>query len=244
MVKSVKKAMDILTVLSDRPESPISLQALSEQAGLNKSTCAHIVNTMCDSFFVERVSRKEGYQLGPATYILSRYGIYRQSLVNTSVPVLKWLNKQTNAVVTLAVLCNERRYIVYHIGAQDLPELRDSAIVQGYASPTATGMLLSAYAASENYGHATKRKAVNSKDPLSAELNKEAKKIRARGYAYLHDETECRQTYAFRIAKGDKTVASIGLLYPDSQNTPEYEKRVIKVGMTAAKEISRRLTLI
>lgn len=87
MIKSVKKAMDILTILSSSGEKPITLAKLSEQTGLNKSTCAHIVDTMCESFYVERVSRKEGYRLGPWSFMLSRYGSYRNSLVYSTKSV-------------------------------------------------------------------------------------------------------------------------------------------------------------
>ena len=47
MIKSVKKAMDILTILSANAEEPITLSELAEKTGMNKSTCVHIVDTMC-----------------------------------------------------------------------------------------------------------------------------------------------------------------------------------------------------
>ena len=50
MIKSVKKAMDILTILSNTGETPITLGELASKTGLNKSTCSHIVDTMCESF--------------------------------------------------------------------------------------------------------------------------------------------------------------------------------------------------
>ena len=71
MIKSVKKAMDILTILSNSGETPISLAELAEKTNLNKSTCSHIVDTMCEELYVERVSRKEGYRLGPWSYMRS-----------------------------------------------------------------------------------------------------------------------------------------------------------------------------
>ena len=79
MIKSVKKAMDILTILSNTGETPITLGELASKTGLNKSTCSHIVDTMCESFYVERISRKDGYRLGPWAYMLSRYGGYRST---------------------------------------------------------------------------------------------------------------------------------------------------------------------
>ena len=110
MIKSVKKALDILTILSNSGEKPIPLAELAKQTALNKSTCAHIVDTMCEELYVERVSRKEGYRLGPWAYMLSRYGSYYNSLSKTAYPILKWLHKELDAAVFLSVVCNGRKY--------------------------------------------------------------------------------------------------------------------------------------
>ena len=132
MIKSVKKAMDILTILSNTGETPITLGELASQTGLNKSTCSHIVDTMCESFYVERISRKDGYRLGPWSYMLSRYGGYRSSLVKIASPVLKWLRNRTGASVFISVVCNGRKYIVYHIDRDNLLPMSDGSIIQGY----------------------------------------------------------------------------------------------------------------
>ena len=54
-----------MTLLSSTAESPIPLNEIALRTGLNKSTCAHILEIMCDSQYVERISRKDGYRLGP-----------------------------------------------------------------------------------------------------------------------------------------------------------------------------------
>ena len=107
--------MDILTILSNSGETPITLAELAEKTNLNKSTCSHIVDTMCEELYVERVSRKEGYRLGPWSYMLSRYGSYYNSLSKLSYPILKWLHNQLDAAVFLSVVCNGRKYIILHI---------------------------------------------------------------------------------------------------------------------------------
>ena len=136
MIQSVKKAMDILTVLSENSDEPIMLSELAEKTGLNKSTCAHIVDTLCESFYVERVSRKEGYRLGPWAYMLSRYGGYHRPLIKISSSVLKWLRKQTGATVFISVLCNGRKFIVYHIDDAGILPMSDGSIIQGYIETT------------------------------------------------------------------------------------------------------------
>ena len=79
MVNSVKKATDILQILSNNPGSCLTLGAIAQLSGINESTCAHIVSSLCDTFFIERVSRKEGYRLGPWAYMLSRKERYQEA---------------------------------------------------------------------------------------------------------------------------------------------------------------------
>lgn len=246
-IKSVKKAMDILTILSASAEEPITLHELAEKTGLNKSTCSHIIDTMCESFYVERVSRKEGYRLGPWAYMLSRFGGYQNTLTKTSVPIMRWLRSKTEATVFLSVSCNGRKYITYYIdperlmiGMDDLQPVSEGTIFQGYMESTATGLLLMAYMSAEMLERVL---SWSGKGPRpSPELSEKLKKIRADGFAHMSVEIQHTQSYGFRVTKGSRTIAAIGVLYPDRLDTPEYRANIIKAGHAAAVELSRRIS--
>lgn len=244
MIKSVKKAMDILTILSDTAENPISLQQLAERTGLNKSTCAHIVDTLCESMFVERVSRTQGYRLGPWAYMLSRYGRYQNTLVSIAVPVLKWLHAKTNATVFITVVCNGRKYIVYHIDKADILPMSDGSMIQGYLETTATGLFLMAHMDAETLRHALNHP-YDADAPvytMTPEQLKEAlQKIRTQGYSYRPVDEHQTQSYAFGVTNRGKMMAAIGILFPNAFDTSEYRANIMKAGKAAAKEISRRL---
>lgn len=241
MIKSVQKAMDILTTLSATAETPLTLGELAERTGLNKSTCAHIVDTMCDTLYVERVSRKEGYRLGPWAYMLSRYGTYHQSLINVSSSVLKWLHKQTDATVFISVICNGRKYIVYHIDRDNILPMSDGSMIQGYMESTATGRLLMAHMDSESLRHALSKRDGAESVTISPELQAELAAIRAAGYAHCSVDVEQTQSFAFRVKDGSKTVAAVGVLYSNAIDSPAFREEVIKAGKLAGNEISRRL---
>lgn len=246
MIKSVKKAMDILTILSANVETPISLGELAEQTGLNKSTCAHIVDTLCESLYVERVSRTKGYRLGPWSYMLSRYGCYQNTLVSVATPVMKWLQAKTDATVFISVICNGKKYIVYHIDKANILPMSDGSIIQGNLEATATGRLLMSHMDTESLCHALRRREDRQDGPvpITPALNESIRKIRAQGYAYCQVPTrdsDPHHSYAFGVTKGTKVIAALGILYPDSMNTPEYRASIPVMGRTAAVEISRRL---
>lgn len=243
MIMSVKKAMDILTILSGAHEVPVTLSELAEKAGINKSTCAHIVDTLCDTFYVERVSRKEGYRLGPWSYMLSRYGHYQNSLVTISVPVLKWLYKKTGASVFISVICNGKKFIVYHIDKRNILPMSDGNIIQGYLETTASGLLLMANMDNEtlHYTLSRRKKAgENGITEISPELKEQFKEIRATGYC-AHSEDANTRSHAFAVNDGSKTVAAVGILYPTEMDTKEYREEIINLGHVAALEISRRM---
>ena len=241
MIKSVKKALDILSILSNSGENPISLSELAEKTNLNKSTCAHIVDTMCEELYVERVSRKEGYRLGPWSYMLSRYGSYYNSLSKLAYPILKWLHEQLDTAVFLSVVCNGRKYIILHIDPDNILPMSDGSMIQGYMESTATGRLLMAFMDSETFHYTLAKRANESKkDILTPELEAELKKIRVQGYSHCSIPAERHQSYAFKVMDGEKNVASLGVLYTDLKDSPEYREKVIKSGRIAAAEISRR----
>lgn len=243
MIKSVKKAMDILTILSANMDEPMSLGELAAQTGLNKSTCAHIVDTLCESFYVERVSRTKGYRLGPWAYMLSRYGSYQNTLVTIATPVLKWLQAKTNATVFISVICNGKKYIVYHIDKLGILAMSDGSIIQGRLEATATGMVLMTYMDTESLRHALTRRDEDDAMPphLIGELQEKFKKIRSQGFAYFPVPSEGHQSYGFSISDGSKVIAALGILYPDEMDTAEYRAEMLKNCRTAAREISRRL---
>ena len=245
MIKSVKKAMDILTILSDNAENPMTLGELAERTGMNKSTCAHIVDTLCDSLYVERISRTKGYRLGPWAYMLSRYGRYQNTLVSIARPVLKWLQAKTDATVFISVICNGKKYIVYHIDKSNILPMSDGSIIQGQLEATATGLLLMTHMDRESLRHAlTGLTEGDGPARIPRDLSERMQKIRSQGYAYCavpSPDQGDHQSYAFGISDGSKVIGALGILFPDAMNTPQYRDSIIRLGRTAAGEISRRL---
>ena len=242
MVKSVKKAIDILFFLSNDPEKPATLGAIAKALDINQATCSHLLDTLCDSLMVEHVSRKEGYRLGPSAYLLTRYGRYQESLIEVCTPVIRWVRSQLNATVFLTVVCDGIKYIIFNEEGNASLDLRKSEIIKGNIETTASGLLMMAYMGKD----ALYRVCSRSEDPeqfMKTLADREAgfSQIRKTGLVHLHDDENNRHTFAFRISDGIKTVASIGIVYPDSEDCPVTRETVIRTGRSAAKEISRRL---
>ena len=112
MIKSVHKAMKILSVLADGNGEPLALSTISERLQINKSTCAHLVKTLEADGYAVKISASRGYILGPAAYCLSRFDRYSKHLVSVARPIMKYLYQHSSATVVLAVLEANEKYIL------------------------------------------------------------------------------------------------------------------------------------
>jgi len=236
-IKSVKKATDILTLLADSPENPMRLSEISEKLCLNKATCSHILATLCESLYVEKVSHNEGYRLGAGTFMLTRYGRYQESLIEIATPVMKWLWRQVGHSLVLTVISGGVKYIVLHLDYKSETDCTRSKIKEGHIDTTATGQLLMAYMPPDELEHAQKRLGIIDRDSM----NKRLCKIRACGTAYVYNPSEGSHSYAFRITENQRTTAAIGIYFTDSDCTDELVAKVKKYGSIAVHEIERRL---
>lgn len=246
MIKSIKKAIDILLYLSNFPEEPMPLWRITQDMDMNKTTCFHILETLHDSLLIEKVSSREGYRLGPVAYMLTRYGRYQESLIVVCLPIIKWLKRQIDATILLTVVCDGIKYIILHVDGEERFDYKNSEIIQGHLETTATGMLMMAYMDGEsmrrvNYRSGRKKDGEQETTQAALMHKRLLKKIQTDGYAHVSIAAEQRQSYAFRIWDGKRTVAAIGVLYANKKDNEEMRRDVIKKGKLAAKEISRRL---
>lgn len=245
MINSVKKATDVLQILSNSPGQCCTLGEISRLTGLNESTCAHIVNSLCETFFVERVSRKEGYRLGPWAYMLSRKERYQENLIRISEPVLTRLHEQLNVTVFLDVVCNGRKFVLFYIDDEHRLLNSGDSIMQGKMETTASGLLHMAYMDKEDLRKVLTRP-IDSSDSVKpdipySDLESTLSQIRKNGYMYVKNETLHEQSFAFHVSGDYRNVAAVGVVYSDKIGTADFHMKVIQLCRQASAEISRRI---
>lgn len=122
MIKSVQKAINILTLISNNLGQPVTVSKISEQLSINKSTCCHLLDTLETEGFVTNISRSRGYILGPAAYCLTRFDNYKNQFIATVKPIISYLHKNLKHTVALAIIEAEQKYIIDYIDEDDLYE--------------------------------------------------------------------------------------------------------------------------
>ena len=132
----VGKVLRILTAISESENQPVMLGTIAEATQMPKSTCARIVSEMMEEGYVDRVSREEGYRLGPVAYRLRCRGNYNGELSAACHPVLKSLHNKTGLCGGLAAVQNGKFFII------DYLDTNPKTVTWQYGSPVTFGETL------------------------------------------------------------------------------------------------------
>lgn len=142
MPNSTEKTMMILRSISDGKGKPVTLERISQDTAINKSTIAHITATLRKSGYLQRVSHNEGYIIGPELHFLTRYGRYGEDIIGVCHPILEYINRKTHQTAVFAVLGNQKKYIIDRVASQNIYSDGDAGILDDDIYRTVTGRVL------------------------------------------------------------------------------------------------------
>lgn len=253
MIKSVEKCMKIMTIISNGRNKPVSLTKIADISGLPKPTCMHIISTLLNDGFVEKISHSEGYILGPSSYYLTRFGTYNQGFVTVCRPVSRWLYKQVNQPIVLSVIQGNKKYIIDRIPS-DYYAAANEDIISDDIYRTATGRCILANMSDSDveriwslYGPPKERDALPNINTFE-ELKKQLKKYKTLNYISTEtNERSCKlYGYAIPIFEHYECIGALGVAarcdYSNTENFKKVEEPKIIAALTrATREINRRL---
>lgn len=116
LVQSVDRALQILNFLSTRSDG-FALTTISQELGLNISTCHHLISTLAYRNYVEQDPQTKRYMLGPKVLHLKNIALAASDLYAQALPVLRELNEKSQETVHLAVLRNDELLTVAKLDA-------------------------------------------------------------------------------------------------------------------------------
>ena len=248
MIQSVSRALDILTIVSDAKGKPIKLNAIAEKAGLNGSTCTHLVQTLCEKGFLSQVSRSAGYVLGAYPYYLTRYRTFHRELINTCNPALRWIQRRTGHTALLAILVDAQKFVISYAedGKDILQERGDLYRGNLYNSATGRAMLSAMRHADlvqlvQKIGLPTAQDwpGIDSLETLKRNL----RIIAASKIVCIENTVNGKYDAIYGISiQGPRLNSAIGLHVRQDSPPTEEERSLYKEALLAgAKEINRRL---
>ncbi len=254
MIKSVQKATRLLSILADSYDKPVPLAELSEKAGINKSTCSHIISTLENEGYATKISNSKGYILGPAAYCLSRFGKYKNGLIAICHPIMQYIYRNTGYSVLLAVIESNTKYIIDYIDDGKIFTTK-TMIHTDDIYRTATGQAILAnlptekvYSIVKKYGLPTSKEwfdADSFEDLLNNISTNEKNSVFTTTALYPEKNILCIG-YGCPIFNSVECVGAFGIAVniPDDKvpAVPDDEDNIIKFLKLGAKEANRRLS--
>ncbi|MCL1795807.1 MAG: hypothetical protein FWG37_02835, partial [Clostridia bacterium] len=90
---------------------PVPLGVIADACKLNPSTCSHLIDTLCEGTYLEKVSRKDGYILGPMAFSISTQRHYRKELTEAALPVMRCLSGTLFEDSSLSTFSNGKLFV-------------------------------------------------------------------------------------------------------------------------------------
>ena len=245
MIKSVEKALNILSfMVNEGHETPVVLGEIAEACRLNASTCAHLVETLCACAYLEKLSRKDGYILGPMGYCVSSKQYYRQELIQAALPVMRWLCESVKEDVSISTFSSNRLFVpytlVYHEGG-----CRQRKFQTGRLYCSSSGRLVMAYMPPHKLERLLETLGMPTPEewdvPNRAALEAELSLLRSRGVAVYRKVSNKLSAVAAPVLLEGKLQGVVGVYMEDERFEGAHLEDTIEQTVRAAKSISRRL---
>lgn len=242
--------MNILKVISDNEPGGISLGNISAETGIEKSTCSHILETLCAGGYAYKISQSRGYKLGPATYCLTRFGKYEKELITVCRPILRWLAEKSGGITILAVIDGGEKYIIDYVDRSNAIFKQDASILTDDIYRTATGRIILSHMSEDDLFEIYKRHGIpESKEwehiSSYSELRSALEDIRSKPYVFTSSRIGEHYNIGFgqAIKRFGRCVGAVGIAYVSDLEMPErsvYDENVMLLDH-AVKEITKRL---
>ncbi|MBQ8397759.1 MAG: helix-turn-helix domain-containing protein [Clostridia bacterium] len=253
MIQSVHKAMQILSVIANAHNEPVTLGEIARQTGFPGPTCSHILDTLCTDGYAKRAPSR-GYLLGPALYCLTRFGGYEADFVALCHPVMRWMERNSSATVILSVIEGDQKYNISTLDTEQKLFRRRIQIRTDDIYRTAAGRVLLAhldddeiYAIYQKYGpplpdHWPEVTDYESLRVALAQI-REQKIVPSLGKTWTGFPL---YGYASPLMRSGRCVGAIGLAYRldtvNAQIDAKTEASLQRILLRGIKEIERRLS--
>ena len=249
MIQSVDRALNILMTVSDMRGEPVTLGIIAKRTGIHASTCAHLVQTLCEKGFLSQVSRSSGYVLGAYAYYLTRYKAFHKELVETCTPALKWIQKRTGHTALLAILVDGEKFVISYAEDSKNQLHERGELFRGNLYNSATGRaMLSTMSRTELNNLAQKIGLPKEEDwpgvnSLPA-LEKELRTLTDQKIVCIEDSSNGQYDSFYGISLRAPRLGNCAVgLHVRQESAPMEEERLQteKVLLAGAREINRRL---
>lgn len=244
-INSLVKAIRIMELFS--PDEPrLTLTEISGRLSMPKSTAHHILATLLNEGFVEKVDG-DSYALGTAVIALTQNVRVNVELRDRAAPILRGLADQTRETVYLTV--PDGGYVLYIYAVESPQRLLARTAIGDRVSMhcTSVGKAVLAYYTAEEQARVVANTGLPAFTPATITefdaLRHELELTKYRGYAIDREEHE---THTFCIGApifgiGQRVVGSCSISGADPEILGSRMPSLVENVVSAAEDVSRRM---
>jgi DNA-binding IclR family transcriptional regulator len=218
-VKSLEKALNLLVVLS-RSDAAMGLDDLTRQAGLKKTSCFRMLQTMKNSNFVEQDAGTKRYRLGVRAISVGAAALKSLNLRRIALPLMEKLHSQSGETINLGILDGTEVVFAERLESKHILSTHHNIGDRLPVHCTCMGKCLLAFLSDTKRSEILRRIRFDSRTGrtiTSPEVfEKELEKVRKTGLAVNNEELEqglCAVSGPVRNYTGE-AVASINIAFP------------------------------
>lgn len=242
-VKSLKKALDLLSVLlfQDGEEKGFAVKELGERLGLPANSVHNLLKTMAVCGYAEK-NADGRYTYGPVCRQIA-YRNYQagDEFHGMLLEIMRGAIRRINESMVFVVLENDAWTVL--VRAEPTGKILKvclEEVQRCYLYEAATGRILYSFSSPERQTEL--RRANGDPSPSWPDWEKEARKIRAEGSCSLLRTRYDTFSYAVPVFDGrGKLLGAFGVLCPPLNCSPERNAQILSVLKEAAAEVSARL---
>ncbi|MGN1386093.1 MAG: IclR family transcriptional regulator [Bacillus sp. (in: firmicutes)] len=246
MVKSVSRALDIITMLSLK-KGGLGVTEIANQIDINKSSVYRILSTLVQYGYVEQDTDTGRYKLGYKFLEISSKLLESIDLRGEARPFLQELENETNEVVHLVVYDQGEVVYIEKLEGNELLRMHSKVGKRAPMHCTSVGKAILAQLPDNVIESILERKGmpvhtihtITDKDVFMMELEQ----VRQKGYALDLEENELGIT-CIAVPIFDhtgKVVSAVSISGPTIRMTEERLEQLHKRMITIGKQISERL---
>lgn len=240
MIKSVEKALQILTLVADRGK--VGPTQAAGAVGAHKSTAVRLMQTLESMGFLVRDGHSGTYCLGPAVMELARgFLVSREDLITAAAGEAHRLRDITGETTSVYVRQGDRRVCVYRLESPH--SLRQSVDV-GAAFPIylgASGKALLAHLRPEEVEEILAHAPIDTE--RVSRLKEELEGVRKTGVAFSWEEREAGLAAVASpiLDRRGNLLAALSVSGPTQRLTPALLESFAEPVRTSARMISMRI---
>lgn len=248
-IQSVERALTILEILATAPDA-LALGEIAQRAGLNVSTCHHLVATLVERGYVLNAGRNRGYMLSSRLQELTEMNARKADISDFARTDLIELSGQLGLSVQLAEMEGTSLVTRFTTNVAETHVIEaDEVVKMRAAHATATGKAILAWLPETQILKIISENGLERFTPKTitslADLTEQLRWVRRNGFAVDNEELKegvvCYGA-ALRNEKG-AVIASISASMPVALATEPCREHVMQEVIACARRLSDRLRL-